>query len=41
MTNASTNVNKVLESLILVSLSEIHGISGRKKLKREDFWRRS
>ncbi|MGO1151760.1 DUF3150 domain-containing protein, partial [Klebsiella pneumoniae] len=37
MTNASTNVNKVLESLILVSLSEIHGISGRKKLKREDF----
>ncbi|PHM72208.1 DUF3150 domain-containing protein [Xenorhabdus sp. KJ12.1] len=37
MTNATTNVNKVLESLILVSLSEIHGISGRKKLKREDF----
>lgn len=37
MTNKSTNVNKVLESLILVSLSEIHGISGRKKLKREDF----
>ncbi|EOC0012481.1 DUF3150 domain-containing protein [Cronobacter turicensis] len=37
MTNATANVNKVLESLILVSLSEIHGISGRKKLKREDF----
>ncbi|EGT5729739.1 DUF3150 domain-containing protein [Cronobacter dublinensis subsp. dublinensis] len=37
MTNATSNVNKVLESLILVSLSEIHGISGRKKLKREDF----
>lgn len=37
MTNPNANVNKVLESLILVSLSEIHGISGRKKLKREDF----
>lgn len=38
MTNSANNdVSKVLESLILVSLSEIHGISGRKKLKREDF----
>ena len=37
MTNSTTNVNNVLDSLILVSLAEIHGISGRKKLKREDF----
>ncbi|EML3441863.1 DUF3150 domain-containing protein (plasmid) [Providencia huaxiensis] len=37
MTNSTTNVNNVLESLILVSLSEIHGISGRKKLTRSDF----
>lgn len=36
-TTVNTNVDKVLESLILVSLSEIHGISGRKKLKRSDF----
>lgn len=38
MTNSTNNkdVKNVLESLILVSLADIHGISGRKKLKRSD-----
>ncbi len=31
------NTTQVLDQLILLSLSEIHGISGRKKLKKEDF----
>lgn len=35
-TQAQAN-NQVLEQLILVSLSDISGISGRKKLKKEDF----
>ncbi len=33
-----SNATQVLEQLILVSLSDITSISGRRKLKRERSW---